>query len=110
MLRPAAGRVREDVLGVEVMFESPAFVALKGAGVLLTIQEVPDLPPVSWPDGPIPKQMHLEPAVDDLDAAETAMLAAGARRAGVQPSPERWRVLLDPAGHPFCITTLMPAT
>jgi hypothetical protein len=26
----------------------------------------------------------------------------------VQPSPDRWRVLIDPAGHPFCLTTLIP--
>lgn len=25
-----------------------------------------------------------------------------------QPAPDRWRVLIDPAGHPFCITTLIP--
>ncbi|RZI55165.1 MAG: VOC family protein, partial [Zymomonas sp.] len=28
----------------------------------------------------------------------------GATEAEEQPDP-RWRVLLDPAGHPFCITT-----
>jgi Glyoxalase-like domain len=34
--------------------------------------------------------------------------AIGASKASVQPSPESWRVLLDPAGHPFCVTTLIP--
>jgi hypothetical protein len=23
-------------------------------------------------------------------------------------APESWRVLIDPAGHPFCITNLIP--
>jgi len=27
---------------------------------------------------------------------------------GAQPSPARWRVLIDPAGHPFCISNQMP--
>jgi hypothetical protein len=26
----------------------------------------------------------------------------------VEPVDARWRVLLDPAGHPFCITTMTP--
>ncbi|MGB8997061.1 MAG: VOC family protein [Pseudonocardiaceae bacterium] len=32
----------------------------------------------------------------------------GARRAPEQPAPDRWRVLLDPAGHPFCVSTQIP--
>ena len=35
-------------------------------------------------------------------------LGAGATKAAVQSSPERWRVLIDPAGHPFCLSTLTP--
>jgi hypothetical protein len=37
-------------------------------------------------------------------------VAIGGRKAGVQPDPDHWRVLLDPAGHPFCLTTLLPDT
>ncbi|MFG2438870.1 VOC family protein [Streptomyces sp. NPDC048508] len=35
--------------------------------------------------------------------------ARGATKATDQPDPDRWRVLQDPAGHPFCVTTLIPA-
>jgi catechol 2,3-dioxygenase-like lactoylglutathione lyase family enzyme len=101
-------RFYQDLLGLEVYFESPDFVALRGAPTLITIQRVTDLPPVSWPEGPIPKQIHLEFAVDDLEEAERAAIGVGARVADEQPSPDRWRVLLDPAGHPFCRTTLVP--
>jgi len=38
---------------------------------------------------------------------EQRAIALGARLAAVQPDP-RWRVLLDPAGHPFCITPFTP--
>jgi catechol-2,3-dioxygenase len=100
-------RFYQKMLGLEVSFESPDFVALKGASTLITIQRVTDLPPVSWPEGPIPKQIHLEFGVDDLDLAERAAIDVGARLAEVQPSPDRWRVMLDPAGHPFCLTTLV---
>ena len=40
--------------------------------------------------------------VPDLDAAEPAVLALGARKHDVQPG-ETFRVYLDPAGHPFCL-------
>jgi catechol 2,3-dioxygenase-like lactoylglutathione lyase family enzyme len=106
---PAAlSRFYQDILGVEVMFDSPDFIALKGASTLLTIHRVADLPAASWPQGPVPKQIHLDLAVADLDAAEKAVLAAGAVKAGVQPAPDRWRVLIDPAGHPFCLCIGIP--
>ena len=97
-----------QLLDLETYFESDGFVALKGAGVLVTMQLVEDHVPPDWPDGATPKQLHLELAVDDLEGAEAQALALGARKAATQPNPDHWRVLLDPAGHPFCITTLIP--
>ena len=96
------------LLDLETYFESDGFIALKGAGILMTMQLIENYQPPSWPGGPVPKQIHLELAVSDLDQAEIAALAIGARKAEEQPSPETWRVLIDPAGHPFCITTLIP--
>jgi catechol 2,3-dioxygenase-like lactoylglutathione lyase family enzyme len=60
-------------------------------------------PPV-WPerDGQPEKMLHLDLQVDDLDAAVAHACAAGARLADVQPQQDV-RVLLDPAGHPFCL-------
>jgi len=46
--------------------------------------------------------LHLDIQVDDLDAAVEHAVAAGARLADHQPQ-ERVRVMLDPAGHPFCL-------
>ncbi|MFD7650461.1 VOC family protein, partial [Streptomyces albidoflavus] len=40
----------------------------------------------------------------DLDTAERRLSALGAVRPEPQPLAERWRVLLDPAGRPFCLT------
>jgi catechol 2,3-dioxygenase-like lactoylglutathione lyase family enzyme len=97
-----------EFLGLELAAESDDFVALKGAGVWLTTQRVASHRAPTWPEGDVPKQIHLELAVDDLDAAEAYAIELGARRADEQPSPDRWLVLLDPDGHPFCITTLLP--
>lgn len=97
-----------QMLDLEEMFATPDFVALKGSAVLLTFQRVADHRPPDWPDGPVPKQVHLELAVSDLDSEETRIIGLGATKAAVQPQPDNWRVLIDPAGHPFCITTLIP--
>jgi catechol 2,3-dioxygenase-like lactoylglutathione lyase family enzyme len=97
-----------ELLGLEVFFESDDFIALKGGAILLTMQRVEDHQPPDWPEGGVPKQLHLELAVSDLEEAEAKALAMGAVKPETQPSPELWRVLVDPAGHPFCITTLIP--
>ncbi|CAA9397368.1 MAG: hypothetical protein AVDCRST_MAG35-712 [uncultured Quadrisphaera sp.] len=49
-------------------------------------------------------QLHLDLAVDDLAAALDHARACGAVLAGHQPQDDV-RVLLDPAGHPFCLFT-----
>jgi hypothetical protein len=46
--------------------------------------------------------MHFDFQVGDLDSAVAEAVALGASVAGHQPQ-ENVRVLLDPAGHPFCL-------
>lgn len=96
-------------LGGEITVESDGFCAVDLGALLLVTVRVPGHRPPRWPEGGAPKQFHLDVAVTDLDAAEHRALAAGATKAADQPAPDRWRVLLDPAGHPFCVTTLIPA-
>ena len=98
-----------QLLGLEVLLETDDVVALKGAGILITAERIAHHVPPDWPTGPVPKQVHLELAVDDLAAAEAAALALGAVRATAQPCPEEYLVCFDPAGHPFCLTTQIPA-
>ena len=43
----------------------------------------------------------------ELDFSEARAIAIGASRATTQPDARR-RVMLDPAGHPFCLTTMTP--
>lgn len=47
---------------------------------------------------------HLDIQVEDLHAAAAWALSCGAVMASVQPQ-EDVRVMLDPAGHPFCLFT-----
>jgi len=97
-----------ELLGYEQVFATEEFVALKGPGVGISTQLVKDHVAPQWPEGAVPKQLHLELAVKDLDVAEAGALALGATKASTQPNPDSWRVLIDPAGHPFCITTMIP--
>jgi Glyoxalase-like domain len=92
-----------ELLGGEVTYSSEKFVTVKTTHGWLTAIRVPDHRAPSWPGGTVPKQIHLDLAVDDLDVAETEAVRLGARRATEQPAPTRCRVLFDPAGHPFCL-------
>lgn len=74
-----------------------------GGDIKLCFQRVADHHAPRWPDPAAPQQFHLDLKVNDLDKAEQQALGLGAEKAEVQPEPENFRVLLDPAGHPFCL-------
>jgi catechol 2,3-dioxygenase-like lactoylglutathione lyase family enzyme len=95
-----------EALGLPVLYRSDDFVLLgrEGAPGLGFVRQASYRPP-AWPDPSHGKQAHLELGVDDLDAAQERMLALGAVLPSFQPRPDVWRVLLDPAGHPFCLAT-----
>lgn len=99
-----------DLLGLTEAYAQPdrSVVCLAGAGPMLTFMRVESYVAPAWPDGPQHQQMHLDVAVEDLDAAVTAAVALGAKEADHQAVPAMWRVLIDPAGHPFCLTTVRP--
>lgn len=64
--------------------------------------------PPTWPEQPNTqaKMMHFEIPVEDLDDAVALAVAAGAVIAPNQPQDRdltTLRVVLDPAGHPFCL-------
>lgn len=47
-------------------------------------------------------QLHLDLGVTDLEGATEDAVALGATLPDFQPQPDV-RVLLDPAGYPFCV-------
>ena len=78
-----------------------------GEGVAyLNIQRSDDYVSPAWPDQPGKQRMmlHLDFEVTDLEAETARAVALGAVLAEHQPQ-ESVRVLLDPAGHPFCLYT-----
>lgn len=92
------------ILDWPVAWRSDRWVQLDGGGgPTLAFQRADDFVPPAWPDPARPQQLHIDVEVDDLDAGELAVLQLGARKAETQPRPDRFRVFLDPVGHPFCL-------
>jgi hypothetical protein len=104
----ALGAFWAKLLGGEVAFSSDHFVAVKTDQVWFAAVKIDDYQPPTWPSSDAPKQMHLDLAVDNLEEAVVEALRFGAVRSEFQPAPERYVVLFDPAGHPFCLTTQIP--
>ncbi len=71
-------------------------------GQCICFQPVENYSTPAWPGQAVPQQMHIDVMVDDLDAAEPAVLELGATRHEQQPGTS-FRVFLGPAGHPFCL-------
>ncbi|MDT9592023.1 VOC family protein [Nocardioides zeae] len=101
------GRFYAALLGWEARVHDPTWVTLvpegEGRTYLACALDEHHEPP-TWPSEPGRPlmQSHLDVEVDDLDVAVADAVALGARLAVFQPQ-ETVRVLLDPAGHPFCL-------
>ncbi len=89
------------VLGWEVLHSEAEYAMIGDGSTSIGFGQVPGYSGPGWPQEAAPKRYHLDFYVDDLDKAEEQALALGATKPAEQPNPERWRVLLDPAGHPF---------
>ncbi len=77
-------------------------------GAALAFQPVAELPTVTWPEGPVPQQAHLDltvASIAELDAEHERVLGLGATLLldGVDDPQEPIRIYADPAGHPVCI-------
>lgn len=96
-------RFYSALLGWDIVIEGEGYAMLQGPGQRLGFGEVPDYQPPSWPTQGT-KQFHFDLAADDVAAAADRAVELGAIRPNDQPGEGKWTVLLDPAGHPFCVT------
>jgi catechol 2,3-dioxygenase-like lactoylglutathione lyase family enzyme len=103
---PALGAFYARLLGWNVVTNDPEWVMVKppAGGTGLSFQLESDYVRPVWPSAPGDQQMmsHLDIAVADLAAGVAWALEVGATLAEFQPQ-EHVRVMLDPAGHPFCL-------
>jgi len=90
------------------------WLVLRGpGGMALAFQQVARLPEPTWPEGPVPQQLHLDffvPSREALEAHHARALELGARDLFDRtddPDEPLW-VLADPSGHPFCLFVSPP--
>ena len=102
------GRFYQGLLGGELDERDPSFVTLlvrPADTTNLAFQLEPDHTPPAWPTpaaGEQQMQLHLDVGVASVAEAVADAEALGARLADIQPQDDV-RVMLDPAGHPFCL-------
>ncbi len=94
-----------DITGGRVTHHGEQWASVQGPGGRIDFQTVPGYTPPTWPDATSSIMMHLDFYVEDRDAAEARVLAAGATKYAFQPNSEQCFVYADPVGHPFCLTT-----
>ncbi|MEP6800038.1 MAG: VOC family protein [Lapillicoccus sp.] len=95
-----------DLLGWPIGHEEPgtSILAAPEGSIYIVFQQASDYQAPVWPPaaGHQRPMMHFDFQVGDLDSAVADALALGATVADHQPQ-DSVRVLLDPAGHPFCL-------
>src|SRR5690554_4478735 len=76
-------------------------------GIILAFQRVEEYVPPVWPwqEGEQQQMLHLDFEVDDLEKAVEHATKCGAKKAEVQYYDSS-TVMFDPAGHPFCLSTV----
>jgi hypothetical protein len=92
-IEPLGDFAPENVVWIEL---------LDGERRVLGFQKIDNYVAPTWPEGPVPQQLHLDFDVNDLDEGEAHAIEVGATKAEYQPG-ETFRVYLDPVGHPFCL-------
>ena len=100
---PASAIFWSQVLGYEIQHSEDDYAMVGNGATSIGFGRIDDYSRPSWPTPSVPKQFHLDLAVDDMAAAEAQCLELGATRPDHQPGDGKWTVLLDPSGHPFCI-------
>jgi catechol 2,3-dioxygenase-like lactoylglutathione lyase family enzyme len=93
-----------ELLGKPVTYEGEgegvSMIGEDGAQPVM-FQQITEYHAPRWPDPAYPQQFHLDVTVDDVDAAEAAVLTLGAT--SLSSGGVNWRVYADPAGKPFCL-------
>src|SRR5690349_14570701 len=111
---PALAAFYERFLGWPIQDGGPYWAVLRPnpeqQAHKIEIQHEPNYIRPTWPAAPgeTGMQLHLDFWVDDLEAGIAWCEECGGEQAAWQPSNRdlsRLRVMLDPAGHPFCLWT-----
>lgn len=92
-----------QVLGWDVTISQDEYAEISDGHTRILFTRVNDYRGSGWPASAAPKRYHLYLQADDMADAAKRCLELGAGRPEFQPGGDRWTVLTDPAGHPFCL-------
>ena len=88
------------LLGWEIAFHDEEFACVGAPG-----KAQGAYPGILFQKNAQQQQAHMDFAVNDLEQAVRHAVSCGAKPAEKQFS-DSWRVMLDPAGHPFCLCSM----
>lgn len=92
----------QKATGWELTSADADSAALQGGPIAVGFTRVAAYTAPAWPQDPA--HLHLDFSVSDVDAAVDELVGLGATKPQFQPGGSDWVVLLDPEGHPFCIS------
>lgn len=105
---PAMLEFYQELTGYEAdPYDEDALPTLRGDGIALSFYPVAHYFPPTFPSPAVGRQVHLDFYVKDLPAAIRFVRCIGGKDSPKQFDPS-YHVMLDPAGHPFCLTTNGP--
>ena len=90
----------------QVTFCRGGWATVTTPGGRIDVQAVESYERPQWPGSAGTSILHLDFLVENLADAEQRVLQAGAIRFDFQPNAAHCLVFADPAGHPFCLTTV----
>ena len=96
-------RFWSELLGWDRIYLDENAAMLQGPTHALGFGRVENYTAPNWPNSNGSKQFHFDLAADDIDATAQHCVELGATQPVEQPG-DTWLVLIDPAGHPFCVT------
>jgi hypothetical protein len=92
------------LLGGTVTRRPSGEAKVETSGRIIYFRVAPDYRPPTWPSPEVPLHSHFDYVVEDPAAAAQHLLRLGGSLAAHQdPSDPHVLVMLDPAGHPFCL-------
>ena len=92
-----------QVLGWDITLRHDEYVEISDGSTRILFTRLDGYEGPGWPDSAAPKRYHLCLRADDVAKAVKQCLELGAGKPEFQPGGDRWTVLTDPAGHPFCL-------
>lgn len=101
----ALGEFYRDLTGMPINEQDGFWYVGDQDGIMFFFQAVEDYVSPTWPTQERGQQMHLDFRVTDLQAAVDEAVRLGATVPEHQPGPF-WKVMLDPAGHSFCLSQI----